>query len=189
MGLRPIRCRAKNNVKRQWWKYMVMGREDIVGIDSCVILAREVWEASGHVATFSDPLTECTACHKRYRADHLEEAYEAKHKKVPESLADINCPACGNKGQFTTPKQFSGLLKTYLGPVEDESGLAYLRPETAQGIFINFDQVMTTSRKNHHLESDRLENLSEMKLLQETLFSVLESLNKWRWNFCSSRHR
>ena len=143
----PLGVELKNNVKRQWWKSMVMGREDVVGIDSSVILAREVWEASGHVATFSDPLTECTACHKRYRADHLEEAYEAKHGKAPASLADMNCPACGNKGQFTTPKQFSGLLKTYLGPVEDESGLAYLRPETAQGIFINFDQVMTTSRK------------------------------------------
>jgi len=143
----PLGVELKNNVKRQWWKSMVMGREDVVGLDSCVILAKEVWEASGHVATFSDPLTECTACHKRYRADHLEEAFEAKHKKKPESLSEINCPACGNKGQFTTPKQFSGLLKTFLGPVEDESGLAYLRPETAQGIFINFDQVMTTSRK------------------------------------------
>ena len=136
----PLGVELKNNVKRQWWKSMVMGREDVVGLDSCVILAREVWEASGHVATFSDPLTECTACHERYRADHLEEAYEAKHKKKLESLAEMNCPACGNKGQFTTPKQFSGLLKTFLGPVEDESGLAYLRPETAQGIFINFDQ-------------------------------------------------
>jgi glycyl-tRNA synthetase len=143
----PLGVEVKNNVKRQWWKSMVMGREDVVGLDSSVILAREVWEASGHVATFSDPLTECTACHKRYRADHLEEQYEAKHKKKLDSLADMNCPACGNKGQFTTPKQFSGLLKTFLGPVEDESGLAYLRPETAQGIFINFDNVMTTSRK------------------------------------------
>jgi len=104
----PLGVELKNNVKRQWWKSMVMGREDVVGIDSCVILAREVWEASGHVATFSDPLTECTACHKRYRADHLEEAYEAKHKKKLESLSEMNCPACGNKGQFTTPKQFSG---------------------------------------------------------------------------------
>jgi glycyl-tRNA synthetase len=76
----PLGVELKNNVKRQWWKSMVMGREDVVGLDSCVILAREVWEASGHVATFSDPLTECTACNKRYRADHLEEAYEAKHK-------------------------------------------------------------------------------------------------------------
>jgi glycyl-tRNA synthetase len=113
-----------------------------------VILAREVWEASGHVATFNDPLTECTSCHKRYRADHLEEAYEAKHGKLPANgLADINCPNCGTKGQFTEPKQFSGMLKTHLGVTEDASGLAYLRPETAQGIFVNFAAVQTTSRK------------------------------------------
>ena len=143
----PLGVELKNNVKRQWWKSMVTGREDVVGLDSCVILAPEVWVASGHVATFSDPLTECLSCHRRYRADHLEEAYEAKHKRRPESLAEINCPNCGTKGQFTQPKQFSGLLKTYLGPVEDASGLAYLRPETAQGIFINFANVATTSRK------------------------------------------
>ena len=106
----PLGVELKNNVKRQGWKSMVMGREDIDGIDSSVILAREVWEATGHVATFSDPLTECTACNKRYRADHLEEAYEAKHGKKLASLADMNCTACGNKGPFTTPKQFSGLL-------------------------------------------------------------------------------
>jgi glycyl-tRNA synthetase len=89
----PLGVEVKNNVKRQWWKSMVMGREDVVGLDSSVILAREVWEASGHVATFSDPLTECTACHKRYRADHLEEQYEAKHKKKLESLGryELSC--------------------------------------------------------------------------------------------------
>lgn len=143
----PLGVEIKNNVKRQWWKSMVTGREDVVGLDSCVILAREVWEVSGHVATFSDPLTECISCHKRFRADHLEEAFEAKQKRKAISLAEINCPNCGVKGQFTEPRQFSGLLKTYLGPVEDESGLAYLRPETAQGIFINFANVATTSRK------------------------------------------
>jgi len=143
----PLGVELKNNIKRQWWKSMVQGRDDVVGLDSCVILAREVWQASGHVETFSDPLTECTSCHKRYRADHLEEAYENKHKKKPASLEEVNCPNCGTKGKFTAPKQFSGLLKTYLGPVEDESGLAYLRPETAQGIFINFDNVASTSRK------------------------------------------
>jgi glycyl-tRNA synthetase len=143
----PLGVELKNNVKRQWWKSMVMGREDVVGLDSCVILAREVWEASGHVETFTDPLTECTECHKRYRADHLEDAFEAKHNRKPASLDEVNCPHCGNKGKFTAPKQFSGLLKTYLGAVEDESGLAYMRPETAQGIFINFDNVATTARK------------------------------------------
>jgi glycyl-tRNA synthetase len=144
----PLGVELKNNVKRQWWKSMVTGRDDVVGLDSCVILAREVWQASGHVDTFSDPLTECQSCHKRYRADHLTEAYEAKHGRPPANgLADLNCPNCGNKGAFTEPRQFSGLLKTYLGAVEDESGLAYLRPETAQGIFINYKNVEQTSRK------------------------------------------
>ena len=124
-----------------------MGREDVVGLDSCVILAKEVWEASGHVETFTDPLTECTSCHKRYRADHLEDSFEAKHSRKPNSLEEVNCPHCGTKGKFTAPRQFSGLLKTFLGPVEDESGLAYMRPETAQGIFINFHNVATTARK------------------------------------------
>jgi glycyl-tRNA synthetase len=144
----PLGVELKNNVKRQWWKSMVTGREDVVGLDSCVILAPEVWKASGHVETFTDPLTECQNCHKRFRADHLEEAYEHKHGRPPANgLADINCPNCGTKGAFTASRQFSGLLKTYLGPVEDESGLAYLRPETAQGIFINFLNVAQTSRR------------------------------------------
>src|SRR5437868_8998638 len=144
----PLGVELKNNVKRQWWLSMVQAREDVVGLDSCVILATDVWKASGHIETFSDPLTECQSCHKRYRADHLEEAYEEKPGKAPEhGLADITCPNCGNKGTFTAPKQFSGLLKTYLGPVEDESGLAYLRPETAQGIFINYLNVQQSARR------------------------------------------
>jgi glycyl-tRNA synthetase len=144
----PLGVELKNNVKRLWWKSTVTERDDIVGIDSSVILAREVWEASGHVATFTDPLTECQSCHKRFRADHLEEQYEEKHGHAPEhGLADIACPNCGNRGTFTEPKQFSGLLSTHLGAVEDGSGLAYLRPETAQGIFINYRNVLQTSRK------------------------------------------
>ncbi|GAA2649595.1 MULTISPECIES: glycine--tRNA ligase [Nonomuraea] len=144
----PLGVELKNNVKRQWWLSMVQAREDVVGLDSCVILAPEVWQASGHVETFTDPLTECQSCHKRFRADHLVEAYEEKHGKAPEhGLADLSCPNCGNKGAFTEPRQFSGLLKTYLGPVEDESGLAYLRPETAQGIFINYANVQQSARK------------------------------------------
>jgi glycyl-tRNA synthetase len=144
----PLGVELKNNVKRQWWRSTVTGREDVVGLDSSVILAREVWQASGHVETFTDPLTECQSCHKRYRADHLVEGYEAKHGRPPANgLADINCPNCGNKGSFTEPRQFNGLLKTFLGPVDDESGLAYLRPETAQGIFINYKNVEQTSRK------------------------------------------
>jgi len=136
----PLGVELKNNVKRQWWKSVVQGRDDVVGLDSCVILAREVWETSGHVATFTDPLTECSSCHKRFRADHLEE-------QSGKALAELACPNCGNRGTFSEPRMFNGMLKTHLGPVEDESGLAYLRPETAQGIFINYANVQQSSRK------------------------------------------
>ena len=144
----PLGVELKNNVKRQWWKSMVHGRDDVVGLDSSVILNPIVWQTSGHITAFVDPLTECQSCHKRFRADHLTDAYAEKHGREPANgLADINCPNCGTKGSFTEPKMFNGLLKTYLGPVEDESGLAYLRPETAQGIFINYLNVQQSSRK------------------------------------------
>jgi glycyl-tRNA synthetase len=100
------------------------------------------------VTEFVDPLTECQSCHKRFRADHLIEAYEERHGQPPaEGLAQITCPNCGTRGAFTEPRMFNGLLRTYLGATEDESGLAYLRPETAQGIFINYRNVLQTSRK------------------------------------------
>jgi glycyl-tRNA synthetase len=144
----PLGVELKENVRRQWWKAMVTSRDDIVGIDSAVILAPQVWEASGHLATFSDPLTECLHCHHRFRADQLQEEFEARKGRSPEGgLADIPCPNCGTRGQWSEPKQFNGMVRTYLGPVEDESGLHYLRPETAQGIFVNFLNVMTSARK------------------------------------------
>jgi glycyl-tRNA synthetase len=144
----PLGVELKENVRRQWWKTMVQQRDDIVGLDSAVILARQVWVASGHVEEFVDPLTECQSCHKRFRADQLEEAYAERHGALPPGgLAEINCPNCGNKGTFTEPKMFNGLMKTYLGPVESEEGLHYLRPETAQGIFVNFANVMSSARK------------------------------------------
>jgi glycyl-tRNA synthetase len=143
----PLGVELKDNVRRQWWKTMVQQRDDVVGLDSAVILARPVWEASGHVNEFVDPLTECQSCHKRFRADHLEEAFAEKHGRPPAGLSEINCPNCGNKGTFTEPRMFNGLMKTYLGPVESEEGLHYLRPETAQGIFVNYKNVETAARK------------------------------------------
>jgi glycyl-tRNA synthetase len=143
----PLGVELKDNVRQQWWRSMVQQRDDIVGLDSAVVLARQVWEASGHLSEFVDPLTECQSCHKRFRSDHLEEAYEAKHGAPPAGLAEVNCPNCGVKGAFTEPRMFNGLMKTFLGPVESEEGLHYLRPETAQGIFINFLNVMTAARK------------------------------------------
>ena len=144
----PLGVELKENIKRQWWRYMVTSREDVVGLDSSVILPRQVWVASGHVGAFSDPLTECTSCHKRYRADQLLEEFEEKKGRAPENgLADIACATCGTRGAWTEPRDFNGLLKTHLGPVEDETGLHYLRPETAQGIFVNFANVMGSARK------------------------------------------
>ncbi|MGZ4647897.1 MAG: glycine--tRNA ligase [Blastococcus sp.] len=144
----PLGVELKENIKKQWWRTVVQSRDDIVGLDSSVILPRQVWVASGHVGVFTDPLTECQSCHKRYRADHLIEEFEERKGRPPENgLADISCPNCGTKGAWTEPRDFNMMLKTYLGPVEDESGLHYLRPETAQGIFVNFANVMGAARK------------------------------------------
>jgi glycyl-tRNA synthetase len=143
----PLGVELKENVKRQWWRYMVTGRDDVVGLDSSVILPRQVWVASGHVEAFVDPLVECQSCHRRYRADHLEEEYAERKGRPATSMAEVPCPNCGTRGAWTEPKMFNGLLKTYLGPVEDESGLHYLRPETAQGIFVNFKNVEASARK------------------------------------------
>ncbi|AXH94986.1 glycine--tRNA ligase [Ornithinimicrobium avium] len=149
----PLGVALKENIKRQWWRSVVQMRDDVVGLDSSIILPRQVWVASGHVGAFSDPLTECQSCHKRFRADHLQEGVADKLARkgkpvdpddVP--LADIACPNCGNKA-WTEPREFNMMLKTYLGAVEDESGLHYLRPETAQGIFVNFANVMGAARK------------------------------------------
>jgi glycyl-tRNA synthetase len=144
----PLGVELKENVRRQWWRAMVQLRDDVVGLDSSVILPTKVWEASGHLDEFVDPLTECQSCHRRFRPDHLEEEYEAKHGALPEGgLAGIACPNCGTRGAFTEPRMFHAMLKTYLGPVESDEGLHYLRPETAQGIFINFLNVMQSARK------------------------------------------
>jgi glycyl-tRNA synthetase len=145
----PLGVELKDNIKRAWWRVMVRGRDDVVGLDSSVILPREVWAASGHIDAFVDPLVECDSCHRRFRADHLAEEYaERTGKAVAENdLTDVPCPNCGTRGQYTEPKMFNGLLKTHLGPVESAEGLHYLRPETAQGIFVNFLNVLTTSRK------------------------------------------
>ncbi|CAB5012922.1 unannotated protein [freshwater metagenome] len=144
----PNGVELKDNIRRQWWQHMVRGRDDVVGLDSSIILAPQVWEASGHVNAFVDPLTECKKCHKRWRADQLIEAYQDKHGKEPvNGLADITCTNCGTKGDFTEPRDFNGMLRTTIGVVEDAGAVHYLRPETAQGIFVNYLNVMTSARK------------------------------------------
>jgi glycyl-tRNA synthetase len=129
----PLGVLLKRNVKDAWWRSMVQLRDDVVGLDSAILMAPRVWEASGHVATFTDPLVDCRNCKERFRADQL-----------PESGA---CPNCGAKDSFTEARNFNLMFKTYVGPVEDDASVAYLRPETAQGIFVNFQNVQTTTRK------------------------------------------
>src|SRR4028119_2345753 len=146
----PLGVELKDNIKRQWWRSIVTGRDDVVGLDSSVILPTRTWEASGHLAAFTDPLTECLSRHTRSRADHLQESYASK-KGLDDpdmvSMEDVACPNCGTRGAWTEPRPFSGMLKAFLGVGEDESGLHYLRPETAQGIFLNFVNVVTSSRQ------------------------------------------
>ena len=129
----PLGVLLKRNVKDAWWRSMVQERDDIVGLDAAILMAPRVWEASGHLATFTDPLVDCKHCKERFRADQL-----------PESGA---CPNCGSKDSFTEARDFNLMFKTHVGPVEDDAAAAYLRPETAQGILVNFANVQTTSRK------------------------------------------
>jgi glycyl-tRNA synthetase len=129
----PLGVLLKRNVKEAWWRSMVQLRDDIVGLDAAILMAPKVWEASGHLATFTDPLVDCRNCNERFRADHL-----------PESGA---CPNCGAKDSFTEARNFNLMFKTFVGPVEDDASVAFLRPETAQGIFVNYKNVQTTARK------------------------------------------
>jgi len=129
----PLGVELKRNVKEAWWKAMVQERDDMVGLDASILMHPQTWVASGHVQQFADPLVECKSCHLRFRADDLK---DEKDKK---------CPNCG--GELTEPRMFNLMFKTFMGPVEEQAAVVYLRPETAQGIFVNFENVIATSRK------------------------------------------
>ncbi len=129
----PLGVELKNNIKQLWWKKFVHSRDDMVGIDAALIMNPKVWEASGHLATFTDPLVECKYCHTRYRADQID---------VSEP-----CSSCGKKDTFTEAKQFNLMFKTFIGPAEDEANVAYFRPETAQAMFVQFKNILDTTRK------------------------------------------
>jgi glycyl-tRNA synthetase len=128
----PLGVEMKNNIKREWWRFMIQERDDVVGIDASIIMNPRVWEASGHVATFTDPMVDCKNCKHRFRADHL--------------TSDV-CPDCGAVGQFTEARNFNLMFKTFVGPVEDDANVVYLRPETAQAMFVNFENVVTSMRR------------------------------------------
>jgi len=153
----PLGVELKNNIKKVWWRDNVWQRGDMVGLDAAILMNPKVWQASGHVEGFTDPLVECKSCHKRFRADQLVEKFKDSAKLdehgifTSEELADltkaikkIKCPDC--RGELTEPKQFNLLMETYLGPVEDAQSKVYLRGETAQGIFVDFNLVRESSR-------------------------------------------
>ena len=125
----PLGVELKNNIRQEWWKMFVHQRQDMLGRDAALIMNPKVWEASGHTKEFSDPLVECKKCHHRFRADQL---------------ASKQCPDC--KGELTESKQFNLMLKTFLGPVEDKDNQVYFRPETAQSMFVDFKNILDTSR-------------------------------------------
>ena len=127
----PLGVELKNNLKKVWWKKMVQEREDIVGLDSSILMSAKVWQASGHLENFTDPLVECKSCHKRFKFDEIED--------------EKKCPECG--GELTPMKKFNLMMKTYLGPVEDAKAISYLRPETCQGIYVDFETILNASRK------------------------------------------
>ena len=133
----PLGVEYKNNVKRAWWDAMTRKRDDVVGLDASILMARRVWQASGHEEVFTDPLVDCTNCKARFRADH-----------VGEMSGDPDvCPNCGMRGTLTQPRMFNLMFKTFMGPVEEDAALVYLRPETAQGIYVNYENVQTSMRK------------------------------------------
>jgi glycyl-tRNA synthetase len=132
----PLGVELKKNVKEAWWRAMVYDHENIVGLDAAILMHPKVWEASGHVANFTDPLVDCRQCKQRFRADEID----------PKKWEKRQCPACGNSGVLTDARQFNLMFKTHMGPVEEDATVVYLRPETAQGIYVNFKNVLDSTR-------------------------------------------
>ena len=136
----PLGVELKNNIANRWWREMTQIHENIVGLDSGILMHPKIWEASGHVGEFHDPLVDCKQCKARYRADELSDNIEN------EEWDKMKCPNCGTTGKMTSPRQFNLMFKTQVGPVEDTGSLAYLRPETAQGIYVNYQLVQGSTR-------------------------------------------
>ncbi|PKB69347.1 MAG: glycine--tRNA ligase [SAR202 cluster bacterium Io17-Chloro-G5] len=143
----PLGVEIKRNVKEAWWRSVVTERDDMVGLDAAILMHPQVWVASGHVENFSDPLVECRECNSRFRQDHLleETGIDPESPKAKTALKDLRCPNCGS--ELGPPRRFNLMFKTFMGPVEDTANEVFLRPETAQGIFVNFKNVLDSTRK------------------------------------------
>src|SRR6185437_14021763 len=137
----PLGVELRNNIKRSRWEAMTYNHEDVVSIDAAILMARQVWQASGHEAGFNDPLVDCKNCKSRFRADTLVEDQERM------GIATDVCPKCGEKGTLTEPRQFNLMFKMHFGPVAEDASTVYLRPETAQGIYVNFPNIQQSMRR------------------------------------------
>jgi glycyl-tRNA synthetase len=185
----PVGVLMLRNVKDAWWRSMVQLRDDVVGLDAAILSPSAIWEASGHLATFTDPLVDCRNCGTRHRLDKLEDP-------------DV-CPTCGQRGTFTEPRQFNLMFKTNVGPVEDAGSVAYLRPETAQGIFVNFVNVMNASRKkppfgiaqigksfrNEITPGNFVFRTREFEQMEMEFFVPPDEGVKWYEYWCQERHQ
>ena len=157
----PLGVELKRNIRNLWWRDTVHLRRDVLGLEAAVLMHPRVWEASGHLERFTDPMVDCRECKRRFRADHLDTqpwlhycpAKKDNKFEIPAGEACKHCgahrtlcPVCG-KGALTEPRQFNMMLKTFLGPVEEAAAVTYLRPETAQGMFVNFENVLQAMRR------------------------------------------
>ena len=164
----PLGVLMLRNVKEAWWRSMVQLRDDIVGLDAAILGPPAIWEASGHLTNFTDPLVDCRNCQERFRLDKLDD---------PDT-----CPNCGAKDSFTEARQFNLMFKTHAGPVEDSAAEVYLRPETAQGMFVNFMNVLTTSRKKPPFGIAQVGKSFRNEITPGTSCSAPASSSRWRWS-------
>ncbi|CAB4344891.1 MAG: glycine--tRNA ligase [Actinobacteria bacterium] len=185
----PIGVQLLRNVKDAWWRSMVQMRDDVVGLDASILSPPAIWEASGHLKNFTDPLVDCRKCHERFREDQLEDP--------------TTCPSCGEKDSFTEARNFNLMFKTQAGPVESDAAVAYLRPETAQGMFINFSNVLQTSRKkppfgiaqigksfrNEITPGNFVFRTREFEQMELEFFVPPEDAQKWYEYWCAERYR
>jgi glycyl-tRNA synthetase len=188
----PLGVELKNNVKAAWWRHMVHLRDDVVGLDAAIIMNPRVWEASGHVAGFSDPMVDCRNCKLRFREDDL--------KGKPSEIA---CPNCGQRGTLTEPRQFNLMFATHVGPVAEAASVAYLRPETAQAMFVQFENVATTTRRklpfgiaqigrsfrNEITPGNFIFRLREFEQMEMEFFVHPRTEDEWFGHWVDARHR
>jgi glycyl-tRNA synthetase len=186
----PLGVELKKNVKDRWWRAMVHARDDIEGLDAAILMHPRVWEASGHVAGFTDPLVDCRQCKNRFRGD------DPRIKGTP-GEPDAQCPVCGTRGSLTAPRLFNLMFKTFMGPVEEQAAVVYLRPETAQGIYVNYQNVLNASRqkipfgiaqigkafRNEITPGNFIFRTREFEQMEMQFFVAPESASEWfeRW--------